>query len=71
MPCGGEFVGKHLTDFTVHGVELFNKGCYQKLGLDEGNGRVQQVSPSVEIMNYVFATEGVQRWRLSVTMDLN
>lgn len=64
-------VGKHLTDFIVHGVELLNKGYYQELGVDKGNGRVQQVSPSVEIMNYVFATEGVQRWRLSVTMDLN
>ena len=66
-----DFVGKHLTDFIVHGVELLKKGYYQELGVDEGNGRVQQVSPSVEIMNYVFATEGVQRWRLSVTMDLN
>ena len=60
------FVGKHLTDFI-----LLSGGYYQELGVDEGNGRVQQVSPSVEIMNYVFATEGVQRWRLSVTMDLN
>lgn len=29
------FVGKHLTDFTVHGVELLNKEYYQELEVDE------------------------------------